>query len=79
MYDKIVVDEAGLEAIRNLVKVREGPLVLIPTHRSYMDFLMMTYLFFAYNIPIPFVLAGEDFLNMGHAHMRISPSLTRCE
>ncbi|EQC41099.1 hypothetical protein SDRG_02148 [Saprolegnia diclina VS20] len=65
MYDKIVVDEAGLEAIRNLVKVREGPLVLIPTHRSYMDFLMMTYLFFAYNIPIPFVLAGEDFLNMG--------------
>ncbi|OQR94316.1 fatty acyl-CoA reductase [Thraustotheca clavata] len=65
MYDKIVVDEAGLETIRNLVKVREGPLILIPTHRSYMDFLMMTYLFFAYNIPIPYVLAGEDFLNMG--------------
>ncbi|RQM20007.1 hypothetical protein B5M09_010944, partial [Aphanomyces astaci] len=65
MYDKIIVDEGGLETIRNLVKAREGPLVLIPTHRSYIDFLMMTYLFFAYNIPVPHIFAGEDFLNMG--------------
>ncbi|KAH9104548.1 hypothetical protein LEN26_015010 [Aphanomyces euteiches] len=65
MYEKIIVDEAGLEEIRNLVKARQGPIVLIPTHRSYIDFLMMTYLFFAYNIPIPHIFAGEDFLNMG--------------
>ncbi|ETW07168.1 hypothetical protein, variant 2 [Aphanomyces invadans] len=65
MYEKIIVDEAGLETIRKLVQARDGPLVLIPTHRSYVDFLMMTYLFFAYNIPVPHIFAGEDFLNMG--------------
>jgi hypothetical protein len=30
-----------------------------------MDFLLMSYLFFAYNLPVPYIAAGSDFLNMG--------------
>ncbi|KAL0487536.1 glycerone phosphate O-acyltransferase [Acrasis kona] len=41
-----------------------GPLILIPTHRSYLDFLIISYIFFAYSIPVPHIAAGEDFLNM---------------
>lgn len=64
MYEEIKVDEAGLEIVRELARNGEGPLILIPTHRSYVDFLLMSYLFFAYNIPVPYIAAGEDFLNI---------------
>lgn len=65
MYDEIMVDEKGLERIRAL-KCRQPhvPVILLPTHRSYLDFLMLSYLFFAYNVPIPHIVAGEDFLGM---------------
>lgn len=68
MYDKIHVDESGLTQIRNILSdPSKGSVVLVPTHRSYIDFLLMSYLFFAYNIPVPYIAAGEDFLNMGFA------------
>ncbi|KAE9334826.1 hypothetical protein PR003_g13333 [Phytophthora rubi] len=65
MYDQIHVDETGLTRIRDLLADRRGSVVLVPTHRSYVDFLLMSYVFFAYNIPVPYVAAGEDFLHMG--------------
>ncbi|KAI9905802.1 hypothetical protein PsorP6_014334 [Peronosclerospora sorghi] len=65
MYDQIHVDEAGLARIRHLLTARSGSVVLVPTHRSYIDFLLLSYVFFAYNMPVPYVAAGEDFLNMG--------------
>lgn len=65
MYEQIHVDETGLTCIRELLADRRGSVVLVPTHRSYVDFLLMSYVFFAYNIPVPYVAAGEDFLNLG--------------
>ncbi|KAG2507431.1 hypothetical protein JM16_008956 [Phytophthora kernoviae] len=65
MYDQIHVDETGLTRIRELLAERRGSVVLVPTHRSYVDFLLMSYVFFAYNIPVPYIAAGEDFLHMG--------------
>lgn len=70
MYDQIHVDETGLARIRDILgdaSSGKGSVVLVPTHRSYIDFLLMSYLFFAYNIPVPYIAAGEDFLNMGFA------------
>ncbi|TMW61970.1 hypothetical protein Poli38472_009463 [Pythium oligandrum] len=65
MYETINVDEKGLIQVRELLRTRQGSVVLIPTHRSYIDFLLMSYLFFAYNIPVPYIAAGNDFLQMG--------------
>src|SRR5690606_4439385 len=36
----------------------------MPTHRSYIDFLITSYIFLAYKLPLPHIAAGEDFLNM---------------
>lgn len=39
-------------------------LVIVPTHRSYMDFLLCSYLFFArpdLGVPIPHIAAAEEF------------------
>mmetsp|Transcript_5430 Transcript_5430/g.8014 ORF Transcript_5430/g.8014 Transcript_5430/m.8014 type:complete len:1058 (-) Transcript_5430:2574-5747(-) len=65
LYSSIVVDEGQLERIKSIVSdPSSGPLVIIPTHRSYIDFLIMSYVFFTYNMPIPHIAAGQDFLNM---------------
>lgn len=38
--------------------MRHRPVVLLPTHRSYADFLLVSYLTFHYNLPFPVVAAG---------------------
>lgn len=34
------------------------PVILLPTHRSYADFVLMAFLCFNYDIEIPVVVAG---------------------
>jgi glyceronephosphate O-acyltransferase len=65
VYEGIRVDEAGLERVRLLASNKKVPLVLLPSHRSYVDFVALSYVFFAYNLPLPHIMAGEDFLGLG--------------
>eukprot|EP00742_Colponemidia_sp_Colp-10_P010413 GILJ01011431.1.p1 GENE.GILJ01011431.1~~GILJ01011431.1.p1 ORF type:complete len:1177 (+),score=214.25 GILJ01011431.1:40-3570(+) len=62
IYEKVVVDEKALMRLKDLVAKSSGPVVIIPTHRSYIDFLIVSYIFFAYDIKLPYIAAGEDFL-----------------
>ena len=39
-------------------------MVFIPTHRSYVDFLVLSFVCFVCGIPIPYIAAGEDFLGI---------------
>ena len=64
IYEKVVIDESALEKIKNLEKNATGPVVLIPTHRSYIDFLIVSYIFFAYKMKCPHIAAAEDFLSI---------------
>jgi len=36
----------------------------VPTHRSYIDFLILSVILFYYNLEVPLICAGEDFLNL---------------
>ncbi|CAF1636083.1 unnamed protein product, partial [Adineta ricciae] len=40
-------------------------IIYLPTHRSYMDFIILTYICFEYNIPMPCIAAAQDFLGLG--------------
>lgn len=62
MYNALNIDEKGLQRVREAIK--KSPVVLIPTHRSYLDFLILSYVFFAYELPMPRIAAGEDFLSV---------------
>eukprot|EP00026_Physarum_polycephalum_P000213 Phypoly_transcript_00213.p1 GENE.Phypoly_transcript_00213~~Phypoly_transcript_00213.p1 ORF type:complete len:1213 (+),score=186.63 Phypoly_transcript_00213:2250-5888(+) len=62
LYTALHIDERGLQRVREAIK--KAPVVLIPTHRSYLDFLILSYVFFAYNLPMPRIAAGEDFLSV---------------
>jgi fatty acyl-CoA reductase len=61
--DLVTVDLSSFEAA--LAQRKPGEmLVLVPSHRSYLDFLICSYLFFArpsLGIPLPFIAATDDF------------------
>ncbi|MFO1463905.1 MAG: SDR family oxidoreductase [bacterium] len=61
--DQITFDRAGFEALRARLP-QDTLLVVIPTHRSYLDFILCSYLFFAYpelGIGIPHIAAAQEF------------------
>eukprot|EP00750_Incisomonas_marina_P014133 INCI17608.4.p1 GENE.INCI17608.4~~INCI17608.4.p1 ORF type:complete len:1235 (+),score=194.75 INCI17608.4:93-3707(+) len=65
LYEDIIVDFQGITRVRALVEEDKAPVVLLPTHRSYVDFLLVSYIFFTFSIDLPFIAAAEDFLGMG--------------
>lgn len=42
-----------------------GTVVLVPSHRSYIDFIIISYIFFAYNMPMPHIAAGDWIKRLG--------------
>jgi glycerol-3-phosphate O-acyltransferase len=39
---------------------RKGPLILIPCHKSHIDYLILSYIMFHHNMPCPLVAAGKN-------------------
>ena len=64
IYDKIVVNEKIVEKLRQISESKKGPIVFCPTHRSYIDFLLISLVLYYYKIDVPYICAGEDFLNI---------------
>ena len=62
LFDVIAVEAANLNAAKRVAK--QAPIILIPTHRSYVDFLIVSYVCLLCDLPIPHIAAGEDFLGI---------------
>lgn len=62
LYTNIYVNMEGLNMLQQAVQ--ESPVVLMPTHRSYMDFLIISYVLFTYDIPVPVIAAGLPLAGM---------------
>jgi len=56
IYDGVVIDHAGLNRLREISK--RMPFVVVPCHRSHIDYLLLSYVFYHNNIAMPFVAAG---------------------
>ncbi|XP_052769101.1 dihydroxyacetone phosphate acyltransferase-like isoform X2 [Mya arenaria] len=52
----------GLYKVRAMLK--DYPILLMPSHRSYLDFLLMSYVFYHYDLPLPVIAAAMDFMGM---------------
>lgn len=48
----------------NMSVLKHYPTLLLPLHRSYMDFLLVSIICFHKNISLPAVAAGQDFLGL---------------
>ncbi|MRR16230.1 MAG: hypothetical protein EG826_07215 [Deltaproteobacteria bacterium] len=70
VYDGLSVDSEGLARIRNLSK--KMPFVIISCHRSHIDYLLLSYVFYKNNIQLPFIAAGNNlsFFPLGYIFRR---------
>jgi 1-acyl-sn-glycerol-3-phosphate acyltransferase len=64
VYENVKVAQENLPAIQHAASQSGKPIVYIPTHRSYVDFLLLSYVCFMVNLPLPHIVAGEDFLGI---------------
>ncbi|KAG7298083.1 hypothetical protein JYU34_018853 [Plutella xylostella] len=58
----IFVNETAALKMRSVMG--NNPLLLLPTHRSYADFCLLTYFCYHYDMDFPAVAAGMDFYSM---------------
>ncbi len=58
IYDAIIVDPADVERVRQAA--RKGPLVLVPSHRSHVDYLVMSQVMIQNGMLPPHIAAGEN-------------------
>ncbi|XP_022098260.1 glycerol-3-phosphate acyltransferase 1, mitochondrial-like isoform X2 [Acanthaster planci] len=53
------VHQGQMEMLKRAAK--EGvPLVIMPTHRSHLDYVLMSFILYIYGIQVPFVAAGDN-------------------
>jgi glycerol-3-phosphate O-acyltransferase len=64
IYEKIIINEQSLMKIKRFCEQKKGPIMFCPTHRSYIDFLLLSVVLYYYKMEVPFICAGEDFLQI---------------
>ncbi len=58
IYEGIEVDEDGMERIREAG--RKSPIVIVPSHKSHIDYLLISYLFYRNGLIPPHIAAGAN-------------------
>jgi glycerol-3-phosphate O-acyltransferase len=58
IYDGVEVDEVGLE--RAMKAASRAPIVLTPSHKSHVDYLIMSYVMWTRGYTVPLVAAGSN-------------------
>lgn len=58
IYDGLVVDEEGVARIREAA--RKGPLILVPSHKSHVDYLVLSDVLYARGMAPPLIAAGDN-------------------
>jgi glycerol-3-phosphate O-acyltransferase len=71
IYRGIEFDQADVDRLRQAS--REGALVLLPSHKSHIDYLVLSYFFYERNLMLPVIAAGDN-LNF----QPIGPIFRRC-
>jgi glycerol-3-phosphate O-acyltransferase len=70
IYSGLEVDEEGLARLRAATK--DGSLILLPSHKSHLDYIFLAHVFYRHHIPVPVVAAGDNlsFFPLGPAFRR---------
>ncbi|PZR09918.1 MAG: glycerol-3-phosphate acyltransferase [Archangium gephyra] len=71
IYDGIEVDEAGLQ--RAMKAAAHAPVVFTPSHKSHLDYLIMSYVLWQRGFTVPLVAAGANL-----SFFPLGPFLRRC-
>lgn len=58
IYEDFIIDQDGIANIREIT--RRMPCVILPCHRSHVDYLILSYIFYQHQVPLPLVAAGDN-------------------
>jgi glycerol-3-phosphate O-acyltransferase len=58
IFEGMVIDYSGLDRVKRIS--RNAPLILVPCHKSHLDYLILSYVFFNNNMPCPLIAAGKN-------------------
>ncbi|MCP4369988.1 MAG: glycerol-3-phosphate acyltransferase [Deltaproteobacteria bacterium] len=58
MFEDVMVNTDDLARIKTMSQ--KGPLILIPNHKSHIDYLILSYLLYQHNMPCPHIAAGKN-------------------
>ena len=58
IFDGVALDAEGLTAVKRLAL--RGPMVFVPSHKSHVDYLLLSYILFNNDMPCPLVAAGKN-------------------
>ena len=58
IFEGFTVNMDVLNKVKSMSK--KGPLILIPCHKSHIDYLILSYIFYANNMPCPLIAAGKN-------------------
>ncbi|MDB4278774.1 1-acyl-sn-glycerol-3-phosphate acyltransferase [Deltaproteobacteria bacterium] len=58
MYDGVVLDKEGLERVREAA--RDASLVLLPSHKSHIDYLVLSDMLYGHAMMPPMIAAGDN-------------------
>jgi glycerol-3-phosphate O-acyltransferase len=58
IFDGVALDAEGLAAVKRMA-LRE-PVVFIPSHKSHVDYLLLSYVLYHNDLPCPLVAAGKN-------------------
>ena len=61
LYDQIIVNESQMQKLKQLLNDKSSNVILLPTHKSYMDFILIGYIHYHFKLEYPFV-CGDDAL-----------------
>ncbi|CDW88677.1 male sterility protein [Stylonychia lemnae] len=74
IFDQIIVSDAELKNISNLQAQKGNAVVLIPSFKSYLDFILLIYTHIIYEIDLPFICGMAEFEDVAI----LSKILKRC-
>ena len=58
MFDGVAINYEILNKVKNMS--HKGPLVLIPCHKSHIDYLILDYVLYVNNMQVPHIAAGKN-------------------
>lgn len=58
LYASIEIDKEGIERVREAAQ--RGTIVLLPSHKSHMDYLLLSWLLHRHSLQLPLIAAGDN-------------------
>jgi len=58
MFEGVSIDSDDIARLKKLA--RKGPLVLVPCHKSHIDYLILSYILYVNDMPPPHIAAGKN-------------------